>query len=123
MLGRVHGGVSTIWTSAERLLEWRLGFGRQDKDNRTRVLIDIQWDGKALSGAINPGPNGVPLKVASLDPETWAVHFEADGKDRSGNPVHYVVEGKLENIGAYQRFITGTWTQGTTRGSFKVTRN
>ena len=93
------------------------------KDNRTRVLLDIQWDGKALTGTINPGPNGVPLKVATLNAETWSVHFEADGKDRSSNPIHYVINGKVENIGAYQRFIAGTWSQGSVKGDFKVTRN
>jgi hypothetical protein len=93
------------------------------KDNRTRVLVEINWDGKALTGAINPGPNGAALQKATLDPETWAVHLEADGKDRSGSAVHYVIDGKLENVGAYQRFITGTWTQGSTKGDFKLTRN
>ena len=94
-----------------------------DKDNRTHVLLEIQWDGKALSGTINPGPNGVPLKLATLNPETWGVHFEADGKDRSGNAVHYVIDGKVENIGAYQRFITGSWSEGSRKGDFRVTRN
>ena len=94
-----------------------------NKDNRTRVLLDIQWDGKALSGTINPGPNGAPLKVATLDAETWSVHFEADGKDRSGNAVHYVIDGKVENIGAYSRVISGTWTQGSAKSDFKITRN
>ena len=31
--------------------------------------------------------------------------------------------GKVENIGAFARFITGTWTQGSQKGTFKVTRN
>ena len=93
------------------------------KDNRTRVLLDLNWDGKAITGVINPGPNAAPLQRATLNPETWAVHFEAEGKDRSGGTVRYVIDGKLENIGAYQRFITGTWTQGSAKGDFKVTRN
>jgi len=93
------------------------------KDNRTRVLVDINWDGKTLTGTINPGPTGATFQKATLDPETWAVHLEADGKDQSGNAVHYVIDGKLENLGAYQRFITGTWMQGSTKGDFKLTRN
>jgi hypothetical protein len=93
------------------------------KGNRTRILVDINWDGKTLTGTINPGPNGATLQKATLDPETWAVHLEADGKDGSGNTVHYVIDGKLENIGAYQRFITGTWMQGSTKGEFRLTRN
>jgi len=92
-------------------------------NNRTHVVLDLNWDGKAITGAINPGANGVPLKVATLDPATWTVHFEGDGKDASGASVHYVINGKLENLGAFARFITGTWTQGTAKGDFKITRN
>lgn len=93
------------------------------KDRRTHVVLELSWDGKAITGTINPGPSGVPLQKASLDPDTWAVHLEADGKDPSGRTVHYTIDGKLENIGAYQRFISGTWMEGSTKGDFKVTRN
>jgi hypothetical protein len=67
--------------------------------------------------------DAVPLKIATLDPATWNVHLEGDGKDKSGASVHYVIDGKMQNIGAYNRFITGTWTQGSTKGDFKITRN
>jgi hypothetical protein len=93
------------------------------KDKRTHVVLELNWDGKAITGTINPGPNGVAMKPATLDPETWAVHFEADGKDASGKAVRYVIDGKLENIGAYQRILSGTWTEGGTKGDFKVVRN
>jgi hypothetical protein len=91
--------------------------------DRTHVVLDLNWDGKAITGAINPGANGVTLKTATLDAATWMVHFEGDGKDKSGATVHYVIDGKLENIGAFARFISGTWTQGTQKGTFKITRN
>jgi hypothetical protein len=93
------------------------------KENRTHVVLELNWDGKAITGTINPGPNGVQMQKASLDPETWAVHLEADGKDASGKTVHYAIDGTLENIGAYQRVISGTWRQGATKGDFKVIRN
>jgi hypothetical protein len=92
-------------------------------NSRTHVVLDLNWDGKVISGAINPGANGVPLKVATLDPATWTVHFEGDGKDQSGASVHYVIDGKLENLGAFARSIRGTWMQGTAKGDFKITRN
>ena len=85
-----------------------------NKDIRNRVLLQLDWDGKAITGTINPGPKAVPLKMASLDPSTWNVRFEADG---------YVIEGKLENLGSYRRVLTGTWTQGGQRGDFRLTRN
>ena len=93
------------------------------KTSRTRVLLDLNWDGRAITGTINPGPNGVPLTEATLDPTSWTVRFRAEGKDRSGGPVRYVIEGKLQNIGSYYRVITGTWSQGTQKGDFKITRN
>ena len=94
-----------------------------NKQERKRVLLDINWDGKALTGAINPGPNAVTLQKATLDPSNWSVHFEAESKDAAGKPIRYVIDGKLENIGAYQRVITGTWTEGAKKGDFKVVRN
>ena len=93
------------------------------KEKRNRVLLDLNWDGKAVTGTINPGPDGVPLKTATLDPTNWTVRFEADSKAGSGATIRYVIEGKLENIGSYYRVMTGTWTQGAQKGDFRVTRN
>jgi hypothetical protein len=98
--------------------DWGVG-----TDNRTHVLLDIRWDGKALTGTLNPGPNAVPLQKLMLDADTWTVHLEGDGKDKSGAVIHYVIDGKVENIGAPRRTITGTWMQGSVTGDFKVTRN
>jgi hypothetical protein len=93
------------------------------KENRTHVVLELNWDGKAITGRINPGPTEVPLRSATLDPSSWSVHLEAERKDPSGSVIRYVIDGKLENIGAYQRFITGTWSQGPVKGEFKVVRN
>jgi hypothetical protein len=85
-----------------------------NKDQRTRVLLQMQWDGKAITGAINPGPNALPLTAASLDSETWHVHLEAKG---------VVIDGKLENIGSAHRVLSGTWTQAGQKGDFQLVRN
>ena len=87
------------------------------------MLLDIGWDGKALNVVVNPGPGAVTLPKTTVDFNTWAVRFEGDGKDKSGATVHYVIDGKLENLGAFQRLMTGTWTQGSAKGDFKLTRN
>ena len=100
-----------------------LGDWGTTKDNRTHVVLDIQWDGKVLGVMLNPGPAGVKMQKVDLNPEMWTVHFEGDGKDKSGATLHYVIDGKVENIGAYARFITGTWTEGSKKGDFKVTRS
>ena len=93
------------------------------KDSRTHVVVELNWDGKMISGNINPGPTAVAIQKAALDPATWGVHLEGDGKDAAGRTVRYTIDGKLENIGAYQRFITGTWIEGDKKGDFKVVRN
>ena len=93
-----------------------------DKNSQKHVVVELHWDGKAITGTINPGANGVPIKVGTLDAPTWNVHFEAEGKDSAGNAVRYVIDGKVENIGAFARVITGTWTQGSVKGPFKITR-
>ncbi len=93
--------------------DWVAGAG-----SRTHVVLEFNWDGKNISGAINPGASGIPFSKATLDPATWMVHCEAE-KDG----VRYVIDGKMENIGAFARFMTGTWQQGSQKGTFKVTRN
>ncbi len=93
------------------------------KDTRTSLLIELTWDGKAVTGTINPGPNAVPLQKASLDPSNWTVRFEAEARDRSGQMIRYVVEGRLENLGSYNRVMTGTWSEGSVKGDFRLVRN
>jgi hypothetical protein len=80
-----------------------------------KIVMYMSWDGKNVVGTINPGPNAMPLKVATL--QTWNVHFEADGKD------HVAADGKVENVGSYHRTISGTWAQGAAKGTFKLTRD
>jgi hypothetical protein len=87
------------------------------------LLFYMKWNSKAVEGTINPGPDAIPLKVANLDAANWTVHFEADAKDQAGSPVHIVIDGKLDNIGSYNRTIAGTWMQGAIKGEFKLTRD
>jgi hypothetical protein len=51
------------------------------------------------------------------------VKLEAEGKDASGKAVPIVMDGRLENIGAYRRILRGTWMQGNQKGEFVLTRN
>jgi hypothetical protein len=88
-----------------------------------RIVMALKWDTKNVVGTLNPGPRSAPFKQVTLDPDKWMVHFEADAKDAKGNPVHVVADGKLENIGSYNRTITGTWTQGADKGDFKIARD
>jgi hypothetical protein len=90
---------------------------------RNHLVMNMRWEDKAIVGSINPGPRAIPLTVTTLDPEKWTVHFEGTGKDQAGNPVHVVADGKIENLGSYNRTITGTWMQGNVKGDFKLTRD
>lgn len=89
----------------------------------TRLVLYMKWNTKNVEGTINPGPKSIPLTVATLDAEKWTVHIEGDTKDQAGNPVHIAADGKLDNIGSYNRTITGAWSQGSAKGDFKLTRD
>ena len=129
-IGRVMSALIALLLAAPALAQfghplkgtWSGDWG-PTKDNRTRILLELHWDGKALTGAINPGPKAVPIKKAELSPDTWGVHIEAEGKDAAGAVVRYVIDGKLENIGAYQRILSGSWTEGGKKGDFRLVRN
>jgi hypothetical protein len=86
------------------------------------VIIVLNWDGKAITGMINPGTDNIAIKNATLNPDTWAVHLEGDAKDKSGAPLTYVLDGKIENLAMANRSITGTWKNGKETGALKISR-
>jgi hypothetical protein len=90
---------------------------------RTHLTIVLNWDGKAVTGTINPGPDAIPIGGVMLDVTNWTVRIEADAKDASGKPVQLAAEGRLEDISSYHRTIKGTWQQGGVKGDFKLTRD
>ena len=100
---------------------WYGDFGNTTQ--RSHLTVEMSWDGKNVSGIVNPGPDSYTLKIVTLDSSKWTVHIEADGKDEKGNPAHFVGDGKLENVGSYNRTITGTWNYGTTKATFKLRRD
>jgi hypothetical protein len=99
-----------------------LGDWGPSKADRNQVVVLMDYDGKQITGQINPGPNAVPIKTATLDPKGWTVHLEADGKNAAGQPVHYVIDGKIENLGLYNRAIAGTWNHDDVKGDFRIQR-
>ncbi len=86
------------------------------------ILLILDWDGKAVTGMINPGTDNIPLSKASLEPDGWVVKIEAEGKDKDGSAVRYVIEGELENIELPNRTINGTWSSNKGRGTFMASR-
>ena len=89
---------------------------------RNHITMVMAWDGKTVSGTINPGPDAVPVNAIALDVTKWTVRFEADAKGASG-PARITAEGRLDDIASAHRTISGTWQQGTTKGDFKLTRD
>jgi hypothetical protein len=105
--------------------QWSGEWGAQPSANR--ILMDLQWDGKDITGAINPGTDtAATIRKVTVDysnVDAWKVQIEADGKDASGKPVPIRIDGTLENLGAYRRLFRGTWMQGAQKAPFLVTRN
>jgi hypothetical protein len=93
--------------------------------HRNDIRLVMNWDGKAVSGVIGVGPDAIPLKNITLNSakQQWTVRFEFDAKDEKGTVIRYIADGKLENIGSYNRTITGTWSHGNVKGDFKIRRD
>ena len=84
--------------------------------HRNSVTVELKWDGKALTGTVNPGPQAIPLKSATFDAASNSVRMEADARGRGGQ-VHYTIEGKLAN-----GTMTGSWNHDNQKGDFKITK-
>lgn len=99
-----------------------IGTWGPSKAHDNDILLVINWDGKAISGQINPGTDNMEIKNATLNPDGWTVHFETDGKDKTGKAVHYAFDGKIDNLAFRNRTVTGTWKSATESGPFKIQR-
>ncbi len=96
---------------------WRGEWG-QPGGEQTLAVVVMNWDGEIISGRINPGRNMVLFQDATLDPENWTVRFTATSK--TGDPIAF--EGVLENIGSYNRTLSGTWTIAGVENNLILTR-
>jgi hypothetical protein len=85
--------------------------------HRNPVTVDLKWDGKALTGVVNPGPRAIQLQKTTFDAKTGAVHLEADAMGRGGATVRFVIDGKVEND-----TMTGSWLHDDRKGDFKITK-
>ena len=111
------------------------GTGRQ----RTDLTIVMKWDGRAVSGTINPGPNAVPLAAAVMDitpgkpapegqdsttgiPPKFHVRLEVDLPDGTSGKSRIIFEGDIKNPVAGNRRIEGTWRRGAEKGTFQIRR-
>ena len=86
------------------------------------VLMVLNWDGKNISGIINPGTDNIKIDKATLDPAGWKVHIEADAKDKQGKAIRYVIDGAIQQLEMPNRAVVGTWQSQSGRGKFEIRR-
>jgi len=84
---------------------------------RTHITLVMSFDGDKVTGILNPGPEAVPLQNILLDVTNWTVRIQAD------KPAPIAAEGKIEDLSSPHRTLVGTWSQGNTKGDFKLTRD
>jgi hypothetical protein len=101
---------------------WSGDWGTSAKEaDRTHTTLIMSWDGKKITGLVDPGPDSAQFRVATLDSSKWTVRFEYDLKDKSGKLVPFIVDAKVQNASSRtNRMLVGTFTHGSTKGDFKV---
>jgi len=77
------------------------------------LLMVMNWDGTTITGIINPGTDNIETDKATLNPDDWTVHIEADG---------YVLDGTFARLELPNRSIAGTWSNGDNKGNFEIVR-
>ena len=88
------------------------------------ITLILRWDGKDITGIINPGFNAMSIEDASLDAmDGWALHLEADTNEDSGPTERVILDGHLENVANVNREIVGTWKRGSRSGLIRFVRD
>jgi hypothetical protein len=111
------------------------GTGSQKRD----LTVVMKWDGRNVTGMINPGPNASQIVSAVMNitpgkpapegeqsttgtPPVFHVRLEVDVPNAAGGTERLVLEGTIQNPVAGNRRITGTSTRGGERGTFQIRR-
>ena len=118
----VTGGTPASAQEGHPLKGSWIGTWGPNRNQGNDLLLVLNWDGKNITGTINPGTDNIPVKNATLQPEGWVFHFEADAKDKAGKAITYVLDGKIGNLPLPNRTLTGTWKNQEEGGAFKLQR-
>lgn len=95
---------------------WR---GTVDKGaDQTAVVMIMEYDGDNITGMINPGRSSYRFQNAMHDAPNWHLHVTAQTRD--GQAVEFA--GVMHDIGAVNRRIEGTWTEGGQTWPFRIVR-
>ena len=100
---------------------WHGTWGPNAKERHDLTLV-LEFDGKAITGMMNPGPDSVRFDKVTLDPTNWSVHMEATPKAPS-KAAPIVIDVTIQDITNRYRSLVGTFTQGTVKGDFKASRD
>ena len=92
---------------------WTGDWGPSAKERHPVTLV-MNWDGKNVTGLINPGPESIPMASVAVDVTNWTIRIGAGTIS---------AEGRVDDLGSYHRTLRGTWRQGAVTGDFKVTRD
>lgn len=87
------------------------------KANQEPLIVSMDWDGKAITGNVVAAGTTMPITKAELNPNNWTLHIEAEAEGTK-----YVLNGRFENLTWLARSVAGTYTKGSQKGTFKITR-
>jgi hypothetical protein len=98
-----------------------IGEWKGNKSHDEFVLLVLDWDGKNVTGIINPGTDNIEIDKVELDPSDWSVTIEAD-TEVDGKPLNYVITGNIQQLELPTRSINGTWKSESGTGDFQISR-
>jgi hypothetical protein len=106
----------TSYSAAQQIADpvtgtWAGDWGPSPTD-RNAVTLELKWDGKTITGLVNPGPDGILIESGSFDPKTMKIHLEANYAPRNRR---YVMDGTVE-----KGKMSGTWNHPGRMGDFQV---
>jgi hypothetical protein len=112
--GMISGGLSTVSAQEGHPIKgsW-IGEWQGNEALGESLLLVLNWDGKNITGIVNPGTDNLEVENATLNPEDWTVHLEAGD---------YVLEGTFARLELPNRSIAGTWSNGGESGAFEIVR-
>jgi hypothetical protein len=99
-----------------------IGVWESNEAHGDNVVVILDWDGERISGMINPGTDNIEIDEATLDPDDWTIHIEANAQTDAGRSIRYVIDGTIEALELPSRSIIGTWRSQEGRGAFDIRR-
>jgi len=99
-------------------------------NQRRDLTIIMKWDGRSVTGTIDPGPDARAITSAVLTITPGKPAPEGQSSTTATPPIFHVrlefdgniFEGTIQNPVAGNRRITGTWTRGGEKGTFRLQR-